>query len=331
MDSVNVLVVSAIGEDCLRKIAAVSPNVRVYDASNSLAQDKIIGERGKNSCTEKLDALLAQAEVIYGGSFPENLISRAPKLKWIQTVYAGVDNFMNEDIVKSPVMVTNMRGIHGPPVGELALAMMLMLAKRAPYCFEMKQKKQWQIFIPVLLRSQTLGIVGFGAIGREVARLAKSFGMRVLALDVRVVRSKYADVILPREKLTVLLSESDFVVLSLPLAHETDKMIGEQELRTMKPTACLINVCRGRVVDEEALLRALKEGWIAGAGLDAFTTEPLPADSQLWQLPNVIITPHVAGRMVNYMALVTEKFCENLSRYLVGERLLNVTNKKKGF
>jgi phosphoglycerate dehydrogenase-like enzyme len=179
-----------------------------------------------------------------------------------------------------------------------------------------------------------VGIVGLGSIGKDVARLAKAFDMRVVALRKsakRVTRSRYVDLMLPSKQLPVLLTQSDFVVLTLPLTPETKNLIGERELRTMKSTAYLINVARGGIVDEDILIRALSENWIAGAGLDTFVTEPLPPDSRLWDLTNVILSPHIAGSVPNIDVTVTKLFCENLRRYLNGKKLLNVVDKKKGY
>jgi len=246
----------------------------------------------------------------------------------------GVDYNIYADIFKSPVIVTNARGMHGTQVSELVLEMMLMFAKQAPLCFQMKQKREWGRFLPMLLHSKTVGIVGLGTIGREIARLAKAFRMRVVAnwrSARRVMGARYVDKLLPREKLPELLSESDFVVLSLPATPETDNLIGEKELRAMKSTAYLINISRGSVVDEAALIRALDEHRIAGAGLDVFAAEPLPPDSRLWEFPNVIYTPHIGGRLENYNAVAAELFCENLRRYLSGKRLFNIVDKKKGY
>ncbi len=175
-----------------------------------------------------------------------------------------------------------------------------------------------------------------GSIGREVARLAKAFGMRVVATRrsaKRLERARYVDMIFPREQLRRLLAESDFVALTLPFTPETNKLIGEEELRTMKPTAYLINISRGDIVDEEALIRALEEDWIAGAGLDVFTTEPLPTDSRLWELSNVIFSPHISGGGSSGGNVVpaTKLFSENLRRYLSGKKLLNVVDKRKGY
>lgn len=332
MKSVNVLVLSPIGEECLRQIASVSPKIKVQDASELCTfTGRYTAEKQDNISREKLNTMLAQAEVIYGYCPVENVITRAPNLKWIQTMLAAVDYFLNDALVKSPVIVTTSGGVHSTSVAELTLEMMLMLAKQALLCLQMKQKKVWQKFTPALLHSQTVGIIGLGHIGKEVARLAKCFSMRVLALDVKATHFKYADMVLPREQLPKLITESDFVVLTLPFTPETSKLLGEKELRAMKPTAYLINSSRGELIDEKALIRALEENWIAGAGLDAFTTEPLPPESKFWELPNVVMSPHIGGRMINFNSVATALFCENLKRYLKGKELLNVVNKEKGF
>ncbi len=331
--SVSVLVISLrehlpISEECLGRITAVSPRIKLQDVSDLVAAER----RGDFSSKEQLDALLAEAEVIYGSAPPRDLIARAPKLRWVHTMLAGADYFL-ANIAQSPVVLTKTRGIHGQ-VGEFVFGLIMMFAKQAQLCFRLQQEKRWQKFSSVSLRSKTVGIVGLGSIGKEVAQLAKAFGMRVVATRgsaKRVTRARYVDAVLPREQLPALLPESDFVVLTLPLTSETINLIGERELRTMKPTAYLINVSRGKIVDEDALIRALSENWIAGAGLDTFASEPLPTDSRLWDLPNVIVTPHIAGRVPNVDVMATELFCENLRRYLNGERLLNVVDKTKGY
>ncbi len=330
MESVNVLVTGAIGDESLRLITAISPKIKLTDASD-LSR---VEQRGDSASKGKLDALLAEAEVIYGFRLPQNVVTLAPKLKWVQVMSAGVNRLLDTDIVESPVIVTNVSGIHATPIGEFVLGLMLMFVKQAPLCFQLKQEKQWRRFTPAVLRSRTVGIVGLGSIGREVARLAKAFGMRVLATRrsaKRVGRARYVDIMFPPSQLRELLAESDFIVLALPLTPETDKFIGEEELRTMKSTAYLINISRGRVVDEEVLVRALDEHWIAGAGLDVFATEPLPTDSRLWDLPNVIFSPHISGGREDYNIRATGVFSENLRRYLDGKRLLNVVDKQKGY
>jgi phosphoglycerate dehydrogenase-like enzyme len=234
----------------------------------------------------------------------------------------------------SKVTLTNVSGIHATPIGEFVLQLMLMFSKQAPLCFRLKEEKQWQRLGTTVLRSKTVGIVGLGHIGREVARLAKAFGMRVLATRRSVDRAgsaRYVDLLLPPAQLPRLLSESDFVVICVPLTPETKGLIGERELRMTKPGAYLINVARGKIVKEEVLVKALEEKWIAGAGLDVFSTEPLPVDSRLWELPNVILSPHISGGMEDYLEQGTRIFCKNLRRYLSGRKLVNVVNKERGY
>lgn len=328
--TVNVLVMAQIGEECLSLIRSVSPGVRVQDVSDLSRADYL----GNPAAREQLDARLADAEVIFAFRLPRNVISRAPRLKWIQVMSAGVDRFLDRELIQSPVMLSNVSGIHATPISEFVLTLMLMFVKQSPRCFEIKQKKQWERFTPSVLRNKTVGILGLGSIGREVARLSKAFGMRVIATRRsarRVTRARNVDVLLPREHLHQLLADSDFVVIALPYTAETDRLIGETELRAMKPTAYIINIGRGNIIQEEVLVRALSENWIAGAGLDVFATEPLPADSRLWELPNVIYSPHIAGGMEDYNLHATEVFCENLRRYLSGKRPRTLVSKKRGY
>lgn len=330
-EPVNLLITAPLDAASLERIKSVSSRVRVTDASELLRAET----KGDAAAAKELDALLAETEVIYGFRLPQDLVRRAPKLKWVQVMSAGVDRFLkDEEFRNSRVVLTNVSGIHAVPIGEFVLGLMLMFAKGAPQCFEMKRQKQWGRFMPAVLRSKTVGIVGLGSIGREVARLSKAFGMRVVAVrrrSQRTGRARYVDLLLPPERLRELLAQSDFVVLALPLTPETKGLIGEAELRSMKPTAYLINIARGEIVDEAALVRALEEGWIAGAGLDVFATEPLPSESRLWELPNVVFSPHIAGGMEDYVQRATEVFCENLRRYLDGKRLLNVVDKRRGY
>jgi D-2-hydroxyacid dehydrogenase (NADP+) len=311
----------------LQQITAVSPRIKAVEIS-----DLAYAERRENlGSKEQLDTLLAEVEVIFGTLPSKNVIARAPKLKWIHSPLAGVESVLVPEVVKSPMMVTNSRGIHGTQASELAITLMLMFAKQTSLIFGLKQEKRWHTFVPELLQSKTVAVLGLGAIGAEMARLAKAFRMKVVAVRARAgVPSRYADIILPPEQLREALALSDFVVNALPYTRETDKLIGERELRAMKPTAYFINIGRGRTVDEIALIRALEENWIAGAGLDALTTEPLPSSSRFWELPNVIITPHIAGQRKDYDVLANKLFCENLRRYISGKKLLNIVNKRTG-
>jgi len=328
--SVNLLVTTALDDASLRQITNISSKIKLTNISELVHAE----QTGDAAAKTQLDALLAEADIIYGFRLPQKVISRAPNLQWIQTMSAGVDRYLDNEFQRSSVIMTNVSGIHATPIGEFVLGLMLMFAKQAPLGFQLKQQRQWKPFIPTVLHSKTVGIVGLGSIGREVARLAKSFGMKIVATrrsTRQLEHARYVDLLFAPDQLLKLLSESDFVVLTLPLTPESNKMIGETQLRSMKPTAYLINVARGNIIDEVALVHALEDHWIAGAGLDVFATEPLPGDSRLWELSNVILSPHIAGGMEDYIERATTVFCENLRRYLTGRRLLNVVKKQKGY
>jgi D-2-hydroxyacid dehydrogenase (NADP+) len=338
MERLNVLVmvpafgdsVPHVDEEILRRIESISPKIKVTDGS-AAAQGEL---QGDNSARENLDALLADADVIYGLFMPQTMLARAPKLKWVQTMSAGVDRFADTDIWHSPVTLTGVSGIHATPIGEYVLQLMLMFAKKAPEYFKMKAKHEWTRFMPTVLRGKTVGIVGLGSIGKEVARLSRTFGMKVIATRrsaKQMTRARYVDKVYPPEQLHQLLGESDFVAITLPLTPETRNIIGEAELKAMKPSAYIINIGRGGLIDETALIKALREKTIAGAGLDVTATEPLPPDSPLWDLDNIILSPHVSGGMEDYAARATDVFCENLQRYLSGKRLKNIIDKEKGY
>jgi phosphoglycerate dehydrogenase-like enzyme len=318
-----------LDEALLRQIRQVDPSIRVTDASALVAGER----RGDAEAKEKLDALLAETEILVGFIPPHNLLKRAPGLKWVQMMSAGVDSLLNSEIWQSRITITGVSGIHATPISEYVLGTMLMFAKQSAHSLRMMQKHRWQRFTPQLLRGSTAGIVGLGHIGREVARLAQAFGMRVLAVDeLRGTRpARNVDKMLPANQLRKLLADSDFVVSCVPLTPKTSKLIGEKELRAMKGTACLINISRGGIVDEDALIRALDEKWIAGAGLDVTVVEPLPPSSRLWDFDNVIITPHISGGQEDYLKLATGLFCENLRRYLKGKKLINVISRKRGY
>jgi phosphoglycerate dehydrogenase-like enzyme len=211
---------------------------------------------------------------------------------------------------------------------------MLMFAKGAPGFLRAQARHEWLRYMPKELLGATVGIVGMGHIGEEVARLAKAFGCRIVATRRSVqaaTRDALADELLPASELHRLLEVSDYVVLAVPLTPETHGMIGGAELRAMKPDAVLVNIARGAVVDEPALVEALRERLIAGAALDVFEREPLPEDSPLWELDNVIISPHISGGTEIYNQRAVDIFADNLRRYLAGEPLRNVVDPARGY
>jgi phosphoglycerate dehydrogenase-like enzyme len=274
----------------------------------------------------------AEAEVILAGHWSEELWKAAPRLRWVQSWGAGVEWFLTPDFIVSPILLTNAQGIYATPIAEHVLAFLLHFARGLNHHLRHQLEHRWQHARVMELKGSTLGIIGLGGIGSEVARLAKSFEMRVLALRRHPDRpSPWADEVRSPDALPWLLGESNFVALCAALTPQTRHLIGAHELQQMKPSAYLINIGRGDLVDEAALLAALREGRIAGAGLDVFAAEPLPSDSPLWDFPNVLITPHTSGGSPRSHARLLDLFCENLRRYLAGEELLNVVDKDAGY
>ena len=330
MDELNVALTFRLSEEYLHQITAVNPQIKVWN----VAQQVGVEMREGRPAGEELDSVLHRAEVIYGLRLPSNLLSRAPRLKWVQMLSAGVD-FVGKAVRESDVIITTTSGIHAIPISEWVLGMSLMFAKQAPRLWANQQRRHWERSVPAELSGKTMGVIGLGSIGTQVARLAKAFGMRIVATRRSQVAPAFGegdtDELLPPSQLHELLAQSDFVALCLPLTADTTKLIAEPELRAMKPSAYLINISRGAIIDESVLIRALKEGWIAGAGLDVFEAEPLPPDNELWELPNVILSPHIAGMTEEYQARATELFCENLRRYLAGQKLINEVEKGKGY
>ena len=284
---------------------------------------------------EEIERLLGEIEVV-AGQFPRELLARAPGLRWYQQWGAGSDWLLRHpQAVEADFVLTNVSGVHAIPISEHILALMLAFARSLPLAFTRQRKRQWKRDIErrvFELAGKELLLLGVGAIGARTARSASALGMRVVGVrrdptrDVAGVEEMNPPDALPR-----LLPHADFVVLTLPLTRETERMIGERELRAMKESAYLINIGRGGTVHEEALIRALREGWIAGAGLDVFEQEPLPKESELWGLENVIITSHYSGSNPHYNERALEIFLDNLRRYRSQEPLRNVVDKERGY
>jgi phosphoglycerate dehydrogenase-like enzyme len=331
MKSLNILIVAPDADkECLRLIKSVSPKIKVKDGAALAAAE----HNGDLSKKPELDSLLAWADILYCLSAPQDVIARAPKLKWIQVISAGVDNWRDTDVWKSNVVITRASGIHATPIGEFVLGLMLLFAKNTTLAFKQMQTRHWRRYETHTLRDKTVGIVGLGPIGAEVARLSKAFGMKVMAIrrsTRQAGKAKNVDLLLPQARMKLMLASSDYVVLCLPLTPETHHIVGEHEFRAMKPTARIINIARGQLIDEEALIRALDEKRIAGAGLDVTYREPLPKTNRLWSFDNVILSPHISGARENYLLHATEVFCENLRRRLTGKKLINVVDRKKGY
>lgn len=298
------------------------------------------------------DSAWATAEVLYTGNIlPEP--AQAPRLRWIQLQSAGMEHVLDRAIVRAEdVEVTSTSGIHATVMAEYCLAMMLAFAYKLPQMLDLQSRAEWpedryRIFAPRGLRGQTVGIVGYGSIGRELGRIAAALGMVVVATK-RDPKHPAADGeyheaglgdpegdiparLYPPEAVASMAAVCDFLVITIPLTSTTRHVINADVFSRMKKTAVLVNVARGAVVDEAALISALAARTIAGAGLDVFEEEPLPATSPLWQMDNVIISPHVSGNVARYHEKAAALFAENLQRYIEHRPLLNRLDRARGY
>lgn len=283
---------------------------------------------------------IAAVEIMFGDSLRPDQFVQATKLRWIHSPAAAVHQFMFPALVNSDVVLTNAREVHGPGVAEHVMALILSIAKRIPESVRFQQKHVWgqeKLWsggaCPLDVAGATLGLVGFGNIGRNVAKHAHSMGMKVIVVREHPTanRAEFVDEELPSSRLEDLLVQSDYVVLSPPLTPSTRGMIGTVQLSRMKNTAYLINVGRGPLIVESALIDALRARTIGGAALDVFDTEPLPPDSPLWDLDNLLITPHTAGMAQNLWERHYALFSENMRRYLSNQPLLGMVDKRSGY
>lgn len=334
-DSVRVIVAMDFSDAILNQLKAISPRLHI--------------ERHFPAVPENL---WPEVEILYAHKRlprPE----QAPRLRWVQLHTAGVDHLIHEPLLAAEdVEVTTASGIHAVQMAEYCLGMMLAFAYRLPMMLDYQKRAEWpkgahEIFHPRELRGQTLGIAGYGSIGRELARLANSLGMTVLATKRDVMHPADHDGyvlpgtgdpegvipvrLYPPEALGSMASLCDFLVVIVPQVEGAPPVVDEAVLNQMKKSAVLVNVARGAVVDEAALITALSSGKLAGAALDVFQAEPLPATSPLWNLDNVILSPHVAGNTVHYHENAAALFAENLQRYLEKRPLLNRLDRRRGY
>lgn len=297
------------------------------------------------------ESIDASTDIVYAFRVVPDLMDRAPALKWLQLLGAGCDHLLGHPIMTSGAVVTTASGIHATPMAEYVLGVMLGHARWLPQAYRAQMERRW---IPQEdaargsreLRRRTVGIIGYGSIGREVARLAKPFGTRILAVKrdpTRVKETGYVventgdpegtipEAVVGPDKLLDVLGESDYVVIAVPVTGETGRMFGASEFAAMKPGSFLVNVARGDVLDEAALVEALQSGPMGGAALDVFDQEPLPADSPLWGVENLIVTPHISGASRPHLRRAFELFRENFKRFVKGEPLLNLVDKELGY
>lgn len=311
--------------------------------SQQLIREAATTETVVVTTADELSVHLPDTEILCSYFIPPDWRTLAPKLRWLQFPGAGVDSLATTGLLdaNSDVLVTTAAGVHAETISEYVFGSMLMFNRNWPQMVRLQDEHVWARSATWYqlggreLVGQTLGIIGLGNIGRRIARLGYAFGMRVLGTRRSIHNSgdqePDVDQSFPPEQLHELLSQSDYVVISVPLTRETEKLIGETELRIMRPNTYLVNIARGRVIDEQALIRALREGWIAGAGLDVTEEEPLPTESPLYSMPNVILTPHISGNSAHYDTRLAALFADNLKRYRTGQQLQNRYEPSRGY
>jgi len=271
------------------------------------------------------DGDLSDVEVLLRGPLPtvvfDRLLSRCPRLRWVHSATAGVERVLTPAAIDRGLLITNARGVFSAPIAEYVLMMILAVSRRLPQLLELQRERTWQPLEANELADVTVGVIGMGSIGRRVEELTTAFGANVIG----VTRTSSA------EELGSVLGRSDYIVLALPLTADTEEMFNAALLSKVKQGAWLINVARGRLVDERALVRALREGPLGGAVLDTFVEEPLPSNSVFYDLPNAIVTPHTSWSSARALDRSVDLFCENLQRYTRGEALLNLVDPQVGY
>ncbi len=280
---------------------------------------------------EVLDEHLGDADIVIAWWFPVERLAEARRLRWFQATSAGVEHLVPAAEALRGIVVTNTRGIHADLMADFAMGAIMMLQWDAPQWFRDQRARRWSPRLVMPLHGRTLGVVGLGAAGSEIARRGAAGGMTVVGVRRRPAPVDGVSRVFAPAELGAMLPLCDFVVVAVPGTPATRGLIGARELALMKPTSCLINIARGRIVDEAALIRALAERRIAGAVLDVFAEEPLPPDSPFWTMDNVIVTPHVAGEPVDYVPRAMEVFAENFRRWTAGEPLRNVIDFDRGY
>lgn len=332
-DAIEILITLPFTDELVTQLSAISPRLKIQVTTTRKPEDIPV-------------EVWERVEVLYTNRVlptPE----QAPRLQWIQFHWAGIDHALNAPILKKPgLVVTNLSGASVSQMAEHAMMMMLVLGHHLPEAIDYQKHAEWpsgrwERFSPLELRGATVGIVGYGSVGRQIARLLHAFGATVLATkrdamhpeDTGYTPEGLGDPsgdlvhrLYPSRALRSMLKACDFVVVCTPLTAETRGMLGAEQLAVIKPTAYLIDISRGDVVDHKALIPLLRDHQIAGAALDVYPTEPLPANSPLWKLPNLILTPHIAGFSPHYDERATALFSNNLNRYLEGLPLYNRFN-----
>ena len=341
MNRVRLVITSPISDELVARIRATDGRLDVVHEPDLIAPARYASAHPLPSveepgARERWNALLDEAEVLFdfGPLELAPTLAARPHLRWIQATSAGVGKLAERvGLTESSVAVTTASGVHARPLAEFVLLAMLMFGKDVLRLGREQREHHWERFAVEEVAGKTVCVVGLGKIGREVARVARALDARVVG-TVRELGDRSADDLgvdrlEPTERLDELLPETDVLVLTVPHTALTDRILDARRLALLKPDAILVNIARGDVVDEEALVEALRSGHLRGAALDVFEQEPLPPESPFWDLPNVFVSPHSASTVAAENARIVELFQENIRRYLEGQPLLNVLDKEQ--
>ncbi len=317
----QVLFLSKISPENIKKVEEVDPGIKVYTAK---------------SVTEAND-LLPKIDIVasLGWEFPKEAFVKAENLKWIHSLSAGVDALFYPEFLESDVLLTNSRGVYDVPVAEHAFALLTSLTRGIDRFYRFQMERVWKRSTITEMDGKVMGIIGLGSIGREIAKKAKlAYNMEVIATKKRVRGNEpNVDRILPADEVDELLRVSDFVVVATALTKETEGMIGADEFKTMKDTAYIVNIARGKVIQSKAILEALNKGWIAGAGLDVTDPEPLPSKDPLYEAPNLIITPHMGAQAPQdrHEQRTVQVFTKNLRAFMDNESMPTLVDRERRY
>jgi len=342
VDSLKIFITFHIDPELVDQIKAVDPRLEILYDPDLLGKPRYQNDQhgSRINRTPEQEAIwlkyLKEADIIFGyvaRPYSPKIMEYAPNLKWVQSPSAGIAQAVKRSgWDKTDLLLTTASGVHATPLAEFCIMSMLMFVKGYFHMAEEKKQKHWQRTCTTELRTKTLAVVGLGNVGSEVAKLGRAMGMTVVGTKRTTEgvdpESVNVDRLYPNSELHGMLSIADFVVLITPLNDETRGLIGAKEIASMKKGSIFINISRGAIVDESALIEALKSGHLGGLAADVFSREPLHEDSPFWDMPNVIISPHSASTADSENQKLTGIFCDNLKRYLKGEPLRNLLNKK---
>lgn len=340
---ITVLIASPLEEQHVQSIRHVDPRLRVIHRTDLIGQPRYpadhVGDLVRTGAKlAEWERLLKQVDVMldFDQQNPFDLAHRAPLLRWIQATSSGVGQFIwKSGLDKTNITVTNAAGVHAVPLAEYVIMTMLIFTRRFLVAMRHQQLRRWERFTTPELTDKVVVVIGLGRVGREVATRAKAFGMTVIGTkrDIHLTDAERLsiDEVFPATELKHALARADFVVLAVPQTRETENLLGKAEFGAMKRSAVVINIARGAVVDEGAMIDAIESGKIAGAALDVFETEPLPDESPLWRLPNVLVTSHCMSNSERENGRITSLFCTNLRRFLDDQPLINVVDKDRGY